>query len=255
MKQKNQVVGLEKNQVVAQVLRTKNYSMFKAHDLNRSLKPRILNKLRKSMSKDGWLAGSEILVYPNMKLIDGHHRLMIASEMGLSVDFRVVKSRDETLIVKHNQNKELWSFMDNIETQVKLGNMNYILLDRFMKNFPDLRPTECIMLVKNSLNSSSREEIGNGLLKLADMKIAYDWGHKIMSIKPFFPRYFNKSIFVRAIVKMLSTKPEFQMDEFIKKIQLRPNMLKPCGTVDQYIQMIEELYNYRRNNVSKIRLR
>jgi hypothetical protein len=166
-----------------------------------------------------------------------------------------VNSKDNTLIVKHNQDKEVWSFMDNIDTQVKLGNQNYVLLDRFMKNFPDLRPTECIMLVKNSMNSSNREEIGNGLLKLGDLKIGYEWGHHIMNIKPHFPKYYNKSIFVRALVKIFSTHSEFQMDELLHKIKLRPNMMKPCGTVDQYVQMIEEVYNYRRPNDEKIRLR
>jgi len=241
--------------IVGQVYRTKDYGVFKTHELNRDIRESVLRKLRKSMGRIGWLMGSEILVFPNMKIIDGHHRLIIAKEFGLPVDYRVVNSKDNTLIVKHNQDKELWSFKDNINTQVKLGNQNYVLLDRFMKNFPDLRPTECIMLVKNSMNSSNREEIGNGLLKLGDMKIGYEWGHHIMSIKPYFPQYYNKSIFVRAVVKVLSGNTGFQMDEFMKKVKLRPNMMKPCGTVDQYVQMIEEIYNYRRNNNDKVRFR
>lgn len=246
---------MNESKVVGQVFRTKDLSIFKTHELNRRIRESGLRKLRKSMGRIGWLMGSEILVFPNMKLIDGHHRLLVARELGLPVDYRIINSKDNTLIVKLNQDKEVWSFMDNIDTQVKLGNQNYVLLDRYMKNFPELRPTECIMLVKNSLNSSNREEIGNGSLKLGDLKIGYDWGHRIMSIKPFFPKYYNKSIFVRSLVKIFSTHPEFQMDELLHKIKLRPNMMKPCGTVDQYVQMIEEVYNYRRPNDEKIRLR
>jgi hypothetical protein len=105
------------------------------------------------------------------------------------------------------------------------------------------------------MNSSNREEIESGNLKLGNLNKGYEWGHQIMNIKPFFPQYYNKSIFVRSIVKILSSKPEFHMGEFMKKLKLRPTMLKPCGTVDQYVQMIEDIYNYRRNNEEKIRLR
>jgi hypothetical protein len=241
--------------IVGHIYRTKDYSIFKTHELNRDIKEKTLRKLRKSMGRIGWLKGSEVLVYPNMKIIDGHHRLIVAREFSLSVDYRVVYSNDNTLIMKHNQDKEVWSFIDNIQTQVKLGNQNYVLLDRYMKNFPDLRPTECIMLVKNGMNSSNREEIESGNLKLGDLKTAYEWGHQLMNIKPYFSQYYNKSIFVRAVVKVLSSKPEFQMIEFMRKLKLRPTMLKPCGTVDQYVQMIEDIYNYRRNNDEKVRLR
>lgn len=244
---------MENPKPIGQVFRTKDYSIFKTHELNRNIREGLLRKLRKSMLRIGWLQGSEILVFPNMKVIDGHHRLIVAQELKIPVEYRVVNSRDNNLIVEHNKNKESWSFMDNITTQVKLGNQNYVLLDRFMKNFPDLRPTECIMLVRNTLSSSNREEIESGCLKLGDLKKGYEWGHNIMNIKPFFPQYYNKSIFVRAMVKSLSNT-DFQIEEFMKKLKLRPTSLKPCGTVDQYVQMIQEIYNYRRNTDEKIRL-
>lgn len=245
----------ENGKEIGKVYRTKDLSIFKSHELNRTLHPGLLKKLRKSMEKNGWLKGSIVIVFPSMKILDGHHRITVAKELGLPVDYTIVKSNDYSLIIENNKAKQVWSFMNNIETQVKLENKNYVLLDRFMKNFPYLRPTECIMLVKNGMNSGSREEIEGGDLKIGDLKKAYEWGHHLMTIKPFFPKYYNKSIFVRALVKIFSTCPEFRFDEFMKKIELRPTSLKPCGTVDQYVQLIEDIYNYRRNNDDKIRFK
>jgi hypothetical protein len=111
------------------------------------------------------------------------------------------------------------------------------------------------MLMKNGMNSGNREEIESGELRIGNINKAYEWGHHLTHIKPFFPRYYNKSIFVRAMVKVLSSCPEFVFDDFLHKVKLRPMMMKPCGTVDQYVQMIEDIYNYRRNNDEKIRLR
>ena len=45
----------------------------------------------------------------------------------------------------------------------------------------------------------------------------------------------------------------FVFDEFLHKVKLRPNKLVPCGTVEQYVEMIEDIYNYKRG--SKVNLR
>ena len=70
----------------------------------------------------------------------------------------------------------------------------------------------------------------------------------ISKIKPYFEKYYNKSIFVRAMIKVMAGKPEFIFGEFLHKVKLRPGMLVPSGTVDQYVQMIEDIYNYKRSN-------
>ena len=56
------------------------------------------------------------------------------------------------------------------------------------------------------------------------------------------------------MVKVLSNKKnQFNFDEFIHKVKLRPNMLVPCGTTDQYVEMIEDIYNFKRSK--KVNLR
>ena len=56
------------------------------------------------------------------------------------------------------------------------------------------------------------------------------------------------------MVKVLSHKKDvFDFEEFIHKVKLRPNMLVPCGTTDQYVEMIENIYNYKRSG--KVNLR
>ena len=63
----------------------------------------------------------------------------------------------------------------------------------------------------------------------------------------------NKSTFVRSLIKIFSTKPEFVFEEFIHKLKLRPTMLVPCGTLEQYVGVIENIYNFKRSD--KISLR
>ena len=108
------------------------------------------------------------------------------------------------------------------------------------------------MLVKNSISSVVRGEFERGEFVVRDMKIAYAWGHKIMSLKPYFENGYNKSLFVRAMVRVF-LKPVFNFDEFIHRVKLRPKSIVMCGTVEQYLEMIVGIYNYRRSD--KVNLR
>jgi hypothetical protein len=87
------------------------------------------------------------------------------------------------------------------------------------------------------------------------MKKAYEWAHHLMSLKSYFEKGYNKSIFVRAMIRVFLNKPEFMFEEFLHKIRLRPRSIYMCGTVEQYLEMIEDIYNYRRNTDEKINLR
>lgn len=239
--------------VINEVKRTKDYSIFKFHGQNRGINPNHVRKLKRSILENGWLNGSLIVIDGKGNVIDGQHRLMAAKEVGSSVDYVVEKKATVDSIRMLNTNAKNWNIIDHLKYHVKNGNQDYMLLDRFMKNFPHLRPTECMMLVKNSNSSAERGSFERGDFKVSDMKIAYKWGHNIMKLQYIFDGY-NKSIFVRAMIKVFQN-PQFDFDQFLHKVQLRKSMIHMCGTVDQYVEMIEKIYNYKRKVDEKINLR
>jgi hypothetical protein len=51
--------------------------------------------------------------------------------------------------------------------------------------------------------------------------------------------------FVYAIARLLKKK-EFDFNEFIQKLKIQPKALQVCNDVNQYVSLIEEIYNYRR---------
>lgn len=237
---------------VNQVYRTSDYSIFNRNEMNRDLIPSHVNNLYKSMLVEGWLKGSYIVINKEGFLIDGHHRLAAAVKCNISVDY-IIEDTEVENICKVNKITRNWNIIDHLKMFVKLNNQNYVLLDRYMKNFPTLRPTESMMLVRNTGTSQQRHQFEHGEFEVRDMKLAYQWGHNIMSLKPYFEGY-CKSIFVRAMIRVLQN-PQFNFDEFLHKVKLRPSMIFMCGTVDQYLEMIENIYNYRRRNEEKVNLR
>lgn len=239
---------------VGEILETSDLSIFKFRVDNRSIKQGALRKIRKRMKDHGWEKGSYVLVNEKFEVIDGQHRLIVARELGVSVQYIIERGAGFQMIKDRNTANNNWNIIDHLDGFVKTGNVHYVVLDRYMKNFPELRPTECMMLTKNSISSSTRDVFETGKFETKDMKLAYVWGHQIMSLKPYFEKYYNKSIFVRSLIRVFQN-PRFDFDEFLHRVKLRPTMLEPCGTVEKYLEMIEKIYNYRRGDGNKVNLR
>jgi hypothetical protein len=105
------------------------------------------------------------------------------------------------------------------------------------------------------LSGVKRDTFESGQYVVKSEKKGREWADNILQLKPYFEKYYNKSIFVRAMIKIMSNKKQFKFDEFLHKVKLRPTKLVPCGTVEQYVEMIEDIYNYRRREEEKLNLR
>lgn len=236
---------------VGEVFETKSYDIFKPHRLNRVIIPSHVNVLYKDMKENGWLKSSCVKINVKNEIIDGHHRILAAQKAGVPFRYEIVKGTGETEIRRTNTKVVRWSIFDHIHGYVVDGNTNYIQLQNFMNEFPEIKPTDCTMLTQNCFTAISRNTMDSGLFKVKDMKKARVWGGYIMELKPFFKEY-NKATFVRALVKILSKEPKFNFEEFMKKVNLRPASLVPCGTVDQYVKLIQEIYNYSRRTNDRL---
>lgn len=241
------------NRTVNEVYRTKDYKMFRFHEQNRGISEPHVNRLYKSMLVSGWLKGSYIVIDKDGNIMDGQHRLRAAMKANISVDYVMEKTARVSDISKLNTNTRNWSIIDHLKYHVQEGNPHYVVLDKYIKNFPDFRPTECMMLVSNSTSSSDRTTFERGEFKTKNMELAYDWGHKIVSLKPYF-HGFHKSIFIRSMVRAFQN-PKFNFEHFQHKVKLRPMSIFMCGTIKEYLTMIENIYNYHTKVTDRITLK
>jgi len=238
---------------VAEVLETKYYTIFKFRNDNRVIKPNHVKYLVKKMTEKGWLKTSTVVINGNGDVIDGQHRVKAAIEVGIPIRFRVERGAGIDEITEMNTGQRNWSPFDHLHKFVARGNDNYIKFDNFIKEFPTFKITECAMFLNNSNSSVDRRVFEEGRWVCKSVNIARTWANNVLSLKPYFEKYYNKSIFVRAVIKIMSNKKEFVFEEFLHKVKLRPTKLVPCGTVEQYVELIEDIYNYRRSE--KVNLR
>lgn len=245
------MINKTNDKVVNQVYETKDYSKFKMIKGNRRVKESKVKSLVNSMRKGGWLSTVEITVNQWFEVIDGQHRLIAAQLTDTPVRYKIVVDTGIDEVIKTNQGCSNWTMKDHLPSQINLGNKNYILLDQFMKEFPMLNMSICQMLLTQTPGNPNREKMESGNWEVKDYNTGVLWGEYLLSLEPYF-KGFKRVIFVRGLINVL-LKSDFNFQEFHHKVVLRPNMLVPCGETKQYVEMIEEIYNYKRTN--KVNLR
>lgn len=69
---------------------------------------------------------------------------------------------------------------------------------------------------------------------------------KLVKIAPYFDGYKMRS-FVFAMLHMFKQK-QFDFNEFLKKLEAQPGALQKRANTEQYKDLIENIYNYRRRD-------
>jgi hypothetical protein len=244
---------IQSGKKVGEIFETKDYSIFKFRDDNRVIRPNHVKKLASKMKNRGWLPASVVTINGSGDVIDGQHRVKAAIETGTPVRYKVVKGAGIDEMTEMNTLQVNWSPFDHLHKFVVRGVPSYITFDKFVKEFPMFKYTEIAMFLNNNQSSIQRDTFENGQWEVRSVSKAREWANNILQLKEYGEKFFNRAIFVRAMIKVMSNKPEFVFDEFIHKVKLRPMNFKQCGTVDQYVEMVEDIYNYRRSD--KINLR
>lgn len=227
--------------------------MFKFREDNRLVNTNHVKKLANRMKEKGWLSSSVVTLNGSGEVIDGQHRVKAAMSVGAPIRYKVTRGAGSDEMTEMNTLQKNWSPFDHLHKFVTKGNSNYITFDKFVKEFPMFKYTEVAMLLNNTLSTIKRDTFESGDYVVKNERKAREWAGYILELKPYFEKYYTIAIFVRAFIKIVSNKKEFVFSEFLHKVKLRPNMLQACGTVEQYVEMIENIYNYKRS--SKVNLR
>ena len=247
-----QIMVATTDKKVNEIFETNDYSKFKMIEGNRKIKQSKVENLIKKMRKRGWLRTVEITVNERFEIIDGQHRYIAVQVLGIKFRYKVVANAGIDEVRETNEGSNNWALSDYIPSFSSKGIKSYAQLANFKKDFPELNLSICQMLLSNSMGNPSRELFESGEWKIKDYNTGVLWGSYVMSLQPHFTGW-KRVIFVRGLIKVLMNKPEFNFQEFLHKVELRPNMLVPCGTTNQYVDMIEQIYNYKRTNKVSLR--
>lgn len=227
---------------------TEDLDRFELMRGNRPPNPQHVEHLAKNIEKFGMLC-NPILVNEDMQVIDGQHRLLAAKKTGQKIFYIIVKGYNLEQVKALNLKQKNWTNIDFLNSYADMGIESYVYIRQFMnRHLFDLRT--CLIL--NKCNQQTKDTKGffkEGLLKIGDIKIAELYAEQLKMLKP----YHNiRSRFATVMIPIFKNK-NFVFSEFLGKLKLQPTALVECANSQQYKDLIEHIYNYRRHN--KVNLR
>ena len=238
---------------------TNDYDIFTQKRGNRPVIEKRVNAILKSIVDNGWIDSSLIMVGDNMAVLDGQNRIAALKKYneltGEKPDLIYMVDRnldDIRKIQELNNHQFTWTAMDYLHSYIELGNDHYLQYRRFMEEY-DLRHSSALALASNKSTTG-----GSGSV-YKDFKRGFfmcnDWGpvrgraEKLNEIQKYF-RKAKTQAFVRAINKFWR-HPDFDHKQFINKLRLDREMLYSVSTIDQYVRLIEDVYNFHSHSKVK----
>lgn len=233
---------------INQVHTTTDYFLFKSIEGNRNKNLLHINRLKKSMSENYLF--TIIIVNEKYEIIDGQHRFDVIQELKLPLNYIVCNGYGLNEVHILNQNSKTWTSDDYLDGYCKLGYKDYLKYREF-KELYGIGHYECMWLLNGSQLSNPTQVFFTGDFKIKNYNEACKIIEKIMLVEPYYEEWKRRS-FILAMLQLFKN-PNFELTEFLQKLKLQPTALSNCSTTNQYVSLIEEIYNYRRRE--KVNLR
>ena len=237
---------MEKNQVkVNEVYRTNDYSLFSKLDGNRNVNKAHLNRLKKSIEEESLCV--PIIVNEKYEIIDGQHRFSCWESLGLPIYYVINDGYGLKQVQRINANTMNWKLMDYADSYCDLGNKHYCRYKEFKAKY-NLGDYESIAMLQGNDSGSGKnfEKFRLGLFQIKRWKKACNEADKIIRIEEFYDGYKRRG-FVFAMLKFLSND-KFDFNRMLRKIKLNLTQLKDCTNKEQYMILLEGMYNYNQSD-------
>ena len=247
-KSTNQKRGCE---MVYTIHETKNYRMFELLTNNRDAKK--IGKLVDSMKKHGFIEAYPLHVYQTddgkMIIKAGHHRFKAAMHLGIPVKY-VITNDNATVYELEEGGVGNWTMEDYFNSYCKSRLYDYLAVKVYMEKTGIRLGCAIAMLGGQAASSSGnfRERFKSGTYKITkDQWHADVVASIVIAARKAGIFFYNNSNFVMAISKAVFVSA-FSPVHFIKKIKKNNNLFHPQKGPVEYLQLIENIYNYREKN-------
>lgn len=224
---------------------TKDHSLFVLHPFNRDIHQS--KKLEATMVRDGWWASKPAQVVRRddgkLQIQDGHHRFEIAVKHGLAIWY-VEDGRGPENPAELQDTVVPWSLVDFAVAYARSGNPHYKALLEFQKKHGLALAAAASLLGGESAGSHNKQrQVKNGTFKAVETKHAKDVIAITDRCRAGGIVFATATAFVTA-VSLAMRVPEFNVNIFLHRVELYGGQLRKRGTVDEYLEEIEALYNY-----------
>lgn len=234
------------NQNVGTLYMTYDYDQFKLMSGNRPTNSAHVQHLKKSFELRQLIV--PVLVNDKMEIIDGQHRVEVCRQLGLPVYFIILQKYGIREVQMLNTNMKNWSVEDYLACYCNQGIEDYIKYREFRAKFGFDHQVSLAFLMGNTSKYHSIFNEGN--LKLKSYDKVEKTAQMISEFAQFYKGY-KRRAFVFAMMAIMK-HPDYNHQEMLDKVALQQTKLVDCPTVETYISLMEELYNYHRAKSKRV---
>jgi hypothetical protein len=230
---------------------TYNYGQFKIINGNRSVNQAHLKRLKESMSENPLV--SLILVNERNEIIDGQHRFYASKNLGLPINYVIVYGYGIKEVQILNVNGLNWKKSDYLDSHVKNKLEAYVKFKKFMTDFPQLNFSTCLKVLSGLRSDKTKTIEGlkvmsthfeDGTLSIPDLAKSYRLAEMILDFREYYPK-FNHNTFIITLLYLFD-HPNYVHREMLNKLKIQPKALNKCNNQQQYLILMEDIYNYHR---------
>lgn len=233
-----------------QIVKTKDYSLFKRLNYNRDVCKNHVKKLVWSIQSQNDLHLFPIIVNDQFEIVDGQHRLEAAKELGFDVYYIVDSNYKIEKITTFNNNQKRWVIEDHLKKFSAIGNENYIQLTELLKDVGFTLHTCLIWLAETSDRMILNFRNGHFKFDLDEKKFdAIFKAKKIISVlkkNNFKPISIYNQTFFHTALKKIITNEFVDFDSFYKNFSANPHLARFCRSSYEYAEMFCDIYNHHR---------
>ncbi len=233
-----------------EILTTTDYSKFKTIKGNRKISEKHVRELIRSMQDEKIVA--PIQVNEHMETVDGQHRVEASKRLKIPVYYYVVRGAGLHTVQKMNSHTENWKTDDYLESYIERGLKDYKIYKEFMDTYKLPHKVNLMILMgADSFNNENMKRFITGELKVNKLEEGVEMANKLMAMKPYYAGYLKRN-WILAVIRALKV-PGFSWNQFITKAAYQTSKLVDCTTTDHYLQVIEDIYNYKNRIRTHIR--
>lgn len=235
-----------------ELLTTSKYDLFVSYEHQRKIHPAHVAKLAGSMNTFGFLPSKPLQAYRRdgkLHLLDGHHRLNAAKQLGIPVFYVIESEQSEKTVGPENMTVLKWDNRDFVGLFAGKGNEHYEVLAKYHNMGFPVKQAASLLIGESAHSGNVNKSIAAGTFKVKTTwycdTIAAIWAksdgvRRVVDACPFI----TGRTFIEAM-SMLLRVDQFDPDLLAKKILNNPMMVKKCADRLQALSMLEDVYNFR----------
>jgi hypothetical protein len=222
--------------------RSADYALFQTIQGNRKIDKKHVDKLKTSIEENDLF--NPILVNEEYQIIDGQHRFHALQALGKPIEYIVVPGYGIKQVQLLNTHSKNWSVEDYLECYIKQGVKDYVTYKEFREAYGlNHKQTMQVLGGVRTDNTSLSQVFREGAFKVGDINKAVETFKRINAIGKYYDGY-RRTAFISALLICLKNK-KFDFDEFEHKLSYQTRKMVDCTNTKQYIECIEDIYNFK----------